>query len=98
MDKRKNYYLTLDTETANTLDDPLVYDIGGAIHDKQGNVIETFSFVIYETYVACKDLMQTAYYACKLPQYEEQLKSGERKMCSIHTARKVVANLCENIK
>ena len=48
IDKRKNYYLTIDTETANSLDDPLVYDIGGAIHDKKGRVYETFSFVIYE--------------------------------------------------
>ena len=38
IDKRKNYYLTIDTETANGLDDPLMYDLGGAIHDKRGRV------------------------------------------------------------
>ena len=48
IDKRKNYYLTVDTETANGLDDPIVYDIGGCIHDKKGNVEETFLFVIKE--------------------------------------------------
>ena len=39
MDKRKSYFLTFDTETTNGFDSPLVYDIGGAIHDRQGNVM-----------------------------------------------------------
>ena len=39
IDRRKNYYLMLDTETANTLDDPLVYDIGLAVVDKAGKVL-----------------------------------------------------------
>lgn len=80
---KKNFYLTIDTETANSLEDPIVYDIGGAIHDKQGNVYETFSFVIYETFVLCADLMKTAYYAEKIPMYEEQLKNGKRRMGSL---------------
>ena len=62
IDKRKNYYLTVDTETANGLDDPIVYDLGGCIHDKKGNVEETFSFVIKEVFFGMKDLMQSAYY------------------------------------
>ncbi len=37
-DRRKSYYLTIDTETANNLDNPIVFDIGGAVHDKKGNV------------------------------------------------------------
>jgi hypothetical protein len=52
IDKRKNYYLTIDTETANGLDDPMMYDLGGAIHDKRGHVYETFSFVIYDVFCA----------------------------------------------
>ena len=48
IDRRKSYYLMIDTETANTLEDPMMYDIGGAIHDKHGNIYETFSFIIYE--------------------------------------------------
>lgn len=95
IDKRRAYYLTIDTETANSLDDPIVYDIGGAIHDKQGNVYETFSFVIYETFVQCADLMQTAYYAEKIPMYREQLRNGSRRMVRWNTARKVIAELCE---
>ena len=34
-DKRKTYYLTIDTETANSLEEPMMYDLGGAIHDRQ---------------------------------------------------------------
>ena len=98
IDKRKAYYLTIDTETANTLDDPIVYDIGGAIHDTQGNVYETFSFVIYETFVLCADLMQTAYYADKLPQYEDELKNGTRKMVSILTAYKAFREVAKKYR
>lgn len=100
IDRRKSYYLTIDTETANSLDDPIVYDIGGAIHDKKGNVYETFSFVIYETFVQCSDLMQTAYYADKIPMYRKQLQDGSRLMVRWNTARNTISHLCEkyNIK
>ena len=97
---KKNFYLTIDTETANSLEDPIVYDIGGAVHDKNGNVYETFSFVIYETFVLCADLMQTAYYAEKIPMYRRQLQQGERRMVRWETARRHIAALCEkyNVK
>ena len=100
MDKRKTYYLTIDTETANTLEDPMMYDLGGAIHDRYGNVEETFSFVIYDIFCADRALFDTAYYAEKRPMYEAQIASGERKIVSIFTARRYVANLCRkyNVK
>lgn len=95
IDRRKNYYLVIDTETANGLDCPIVYDIGGAIVDKKGNVYETFSFVIYDVFKEMSDLMQTAYYADKIPMYLEQLKKGERKFIRYSTARKIVKELCD---
>ncbi len=100
IDRRKNYYLTIDTETANSLDDPLVYDIGGAVHDKKGNVYATFSFIIYEIFVGEKDLMRTAYYAKKIPRYEADLKAGNRKMVRWLTAKRHIEKLVEafNIK
>ena len=100
IDKRKTYYLTIDTETANSLDDPMMYDLGGAIHDKQGNVYETFSFVIYDVFCADRALFDTAYYAEKRPLYEEQIAAGLRKIVSIYTAKKSVAELCRkyNVK
>lgn len=95
IDYRRKYYLTIDTETANSLDDPLVYDIGGAIHDKAGNVYESFSFVIYETFVMCADIMQTAYYAEKIPNYRAQLANGSRRMVRWLTAKLYIHDLCE---
>jgi DNA polymerase III epsilon subunit-like protein len=100
IDNRKNYYIVLDTETCGNIDNGLVYDLGFAVVDKKGNVYETKDFVIYEIYVGEKELMKTAYYANKLPQYEEELKSGIRKMVKLATAKKELANLCKkyNVK
>ena len=94
IDKRIAYYMTIDTETANGTDFPLVYDLGLAIHDKRGKVYETRSLVIADIYCGERELMKTAYYAQKLPKYEVALKSGEREMVSIFTARKIVRELC----
>lgn len=100
IDKRISYYLTIDTETANTMEDPMMYDLGGAIHDKRGNVYETFSFVIYDIFCADRELFNTAYYAEKRPMYEAQIAAGQRKIVSIFTARNYVHNLCKkyNVK
>jgi len=100
IDKRKHYYLTIDTETANTIEDPMMYDLGGAIHDRYGNVEETFSFVIYDVFCADRQLFDTAYYAEKRPRYEEQIANGQRKIVSIFTARRYVHDLCKkyNVK
>ena len=100
IDHRKNYYIVFDTETANGLDDPIVYDIGGAVVDKKGNVYETFSFIIYEVFCEMKDLMQSAYYANKIPMYEKQIANGERKIVKYATAKKYINELAKkyNIK
>jgi hypothetical protein len=88
---RKNYYLTIDTETANSLNDPLVYGISGAIHDKKGRVYETFSFVVYNIFVDVKDFMKTVYYAEKIPTYENDL----REMVRYDIAHKHIVDLCK---
>lgn len=100
IDKRRSYYLTIDTETANTMEDPMMYDLGGAIHDKQGRVYETFSFIIYDVFCADRALFNTAYYAEKRPMYEKQIKDGSRKIVTIHTARRKVTDICRkyNVK
>ena len=38
IDRRISYFLVFDTETANSLDNPLMYDLGFAIVDKRGKV------------------------------------------------------------
>lgn len=94
IDKRKNYYLVIDTETANGLDNPLMYDLGGAIIDKKGNVYETFSFILYETFCGMAELMKTAYYNNKIPQYRKEIKEGSRKIVTIWTAKKHIQQVC----
>ena len=100
IDNRKNYYLTIDTETTNGFDDPIVYDIGGCINDKKGNVYETFSFIVYETFYGMSDLMQSAYYAEKIPMYKEQIAKGERIVKGYSTIKWYIADLCkkQNVK
>ena len=75
IDKRKKYYLVLDVESANTLEQPLVYDIGYQVVDKKGRVYEEKSHAITDLFFDEKkifkneELMKSAYYSDKLPQY-----------------------------
>lgn len=103
MDKRIKYRIVLDTETApmdNTLEDVkpsnmLVYDIGWAVVDKRGNVYETASFINTDVFLDKKDLMQSAYYADKIPNYWEDVKAGQRKLAKLETIRKALADTCK---
>lgn len=94
-DKRRTYYLVLDTETANGLEQPLVYDCGYAIVDKNNNVYETGSYLIYDVFVLEKDLMQSAFYAEKIPMYEDMLKQKKTKMVTILTLRSIIYEVCK---
>lgn len=109
MDKRKSYYLMIDTETCNAymnkkgnlcLEDSLVYDIGIAVVDKKGNIYHTASYVIAETFFNEEALMNSAYYADKIPQYYEDMRKGERKPVDIWYARREIKRICDewNIK
>ena len=84
-----NNFVT-DTETANSVEQPLPYDIGYKITDCHQNELVRRSFLVAEIYYNHKDLMQSAYYADKLPQYEEEVKRGERIIASIYTIRKII--------
>ena len=89
IDRRKNYYIVFDTETANSLDDPIMYDLGFAVVDKKGNVYETYSLIVREVFYGMSGLMDTAYYANKLPNYHEEIAKGERKVVSLFEAKKI---------
>lgn len=108
MDRRKSYYMVLDTETANgfmengklNLNDSLFYDLGYAIIDKKGNVYETASFVNYDIFIGMSDIMKSAYYAEKIPQYFTELERGERKWSNTFGIKKAIRESCEkwNVK
>ena len=86
IDRRKSYYILLDTETCNTrtvdgkldMRDVLVYDICWAIVDKKGNVYRTGAYLVEEIFNEEQELMASAYYATKIPEYLEQIAKGER--------------------
>ncbi len=99
IDKRRHYVLMVDTETANTIVTPdgkmdmsnvLVYDCGWAVVDTKGNLYETASFVNRDIFCYERELMRTAYYAKKIPQYVEDLRNGSRKMASTFEIRQAM--------
>ena len=98
IDKRVNYRMVIDTETCpvdKDLQEVLpsnmwTYDIGWAIVDKRGKVYKTRSFVNADIFLAEKELMNSAYYADKIPMYWEQIKAGERVLTSWYVIKKTL--------
>lgn len=97
---RRKKMMVLDIETLNSTEDALSYDIGFAIIDKKGNIYEEYSFVVYDMFFEEKDLMESAYYAEKIPQYLDGIKKGEHKVVRFMTARKIIRDVMEryNVK
>ena len=91
-------YLVIDTETCNTLEQPIPYDIGYAICDKFGEVYLRKSFVVAEMFLDHKDLMQSAYFADKIPMYWEDIKNGKRVVKSAMNIRKEIHKDMKNFK
>lgn len=103
MDRRIDYKIVIDTETC-PIDkefegvDPFnmfVYDVGYAIVDKRGKVYRTRSFVTNEIFIHENELMKSAYYAKKIPQYRQEIAQGLRIVASLYTIQKT---LKEDIK
>ena len=102
IDRRRAYYVMVDTETANTHNEggkldassAQVYDVGFAIVDKQGRIYEEFSMVNKDVWER-KEMMNSAYYADKIPQYEEQLADGSRQMSNTYEIGKIMRDLCK---
>lgn len=57
---------------------PLVYDIGWAISDRQGNILDTKNFLVQETFFV-PQVFNTAYYKEKRPIYMNLYKEGQIK-------------------
>lgn len=87
-------YIVLDTETTNSLDDPMAYDIGFAVIDRAGKVYETHSYVIADIFLD-KELMKVAYFKEKIPQYWEDIKTGKRRLVKLNTVRIILKKVME---
>lgn len=87
-------YIVIDTETTNSIDDPLTYDIGFAVVDENGKVYETYSYVVADIFLD-KDLMASAYFIDKVPQYWVDIKNGTRELKTFFNIRKKFKEVCE---
>lgn len=85
-------YLMVDTETANGLDCPIMYDFGYAVIDDAGSVYAKGSYVIADIFFD-KDLMSSAYYAEKIPMYLDDINNGLRKLITLKDLRKLVKEI-----
>lgn len=95
IDHRKNYGIMLDTETVNGLEYPLFYDIGWQVIDSKGNKYLEKSFINADVFLGHKALMQTAYYADKIPQYWEDIRNGKRVLTSMYNIRQQLQADCK---
>lgn len=87
-------FIVIDTETTNSIDDPIVYDIGFAVVDRTGKVYETHSYAIADV-ILDNEMMSTAYYIEKLPQYWEEIKNGKRLLRKFKTVKMILADVCK---
>lgn len=98
MENRRHKYLLIDTETANGLDDPLCYNFAGAVIDQHGSVYETGSFINKDVFYGKKDLMESAYYAQKIPEYMELIERQEIEVKTWYEIKVWVRAMCEKWK
>lgn len=92
-------FIVIDTETTNSIDDPICYDVGFAVVDIFGTVYEKYSYVVSDVFLD-KELMSSAYFADKIPQYWEEIKNGSRKLRSFKFIKSKFARVCKfnNVK
>jgi len=97
VDKRISYKIVIDCETApcdKTIEEvePInmfAYDIGWIVTDKRGNVYEKRSFVVADIFLDEQNLMKSAYYAKKIPEYWDDIKTNKREVRSLYNIRKI---------
>ena len=86
----KRFVMIIDTETANSVKQPLPYDIGWIVLDTwTGEIVTKYSYAVAEIFCD-KELMASAYYAKKLPRYEEEIKNGKRILKSFCNIKKIL--------
>lgn len=87
-------FIVVDVESTNSLDDPLCYDIGFVVVDNYGKVYEQYSFVVADIFLD-KKLMESAYFADKIPQYWDEIKQGKRQLKKFFNIRKKFMEVCK---
>ena len=76
----------------------LAYDCGWVVADTRGNIYRKRSFVNRDIFVYERELMDSAYYASKIPQYVEDIREGRRTMASTYEIRQVMLQDMEDYR
>lgn len=93
LDRRRKYYMILDCETTTlaellkltknekikksiSIGNPIIYDFAWRVVDRKGKVYRQYSFLVSEVWNN-KSLMESAFYARKIPMYKKMLKNKE---------------------
>lgn len=84
--------IVIDTETTNSLDDPLCYDVGFAVINPKGEILESHSYVVADIFLD-DELMESAYFKDKIPQYWEDIKNGKRLLRRFKTIKMILADV-----
>jgi DNA polymerase III epsilon subunit-like protein len=87
-------FLVIDTETTNSIDDPFCYDVGFAVVDGTGKIYETHSYVVADIFLD-NEMMASAYFAEKIPQYWEDIKSGKRILRRFKTIKAILRDVVQ---
>lgn len=111
LDKRRQYYLVLDCETATlpcankynaeqkkkiAIAKPLIYDLAWQIIDKSGKVYRKRAYLITEIF-SVPEIFNTAYYASKRPLYIDKLNKGEIELTSWKSATEIFIQDLEEV-
>jgi DNA polymerase III epsilon subunit-like protein len=88
--------LLLDTETCNLMDCPLLYDLAFAVIDLHRNILAKFRIILTDVFHGESELMKSAYYASKLPQYYEAIRKGEVLTMDIWEIKHFLKDICDH--
>ena len=80
--------MVLDTETCNSLERPLVYDLGLTVLNSDGSIRYEYRAIVDEIYNGMPELMRSAHYARKLPAYEQAITDGTLQVKPLSIIRK----------
>lgn len=99
MIEQNDVIMMIDTETTNDIDCPIVYDVGYQLFTLKDGVLLERSFVNADVFLD-KDLMASAYFIDKVPQYWDDIKAGKRTLKKWLNIKRQIAEDCElfNVK
>lgn len=86
--------LMIDTETTNDIDCPIVYDVGYQIFTLADGILCEKSFVNADVFCDA-ELMASAYFAEKIPDYWKDITEGKRTLRKWYNIKKELAEDCK---